>query len=143
MRGAKSCHSRPLGSKSDDKIRLFYFLFFYNLLCQYFNPFFISELPLACGEQQNETMGQVLCVAGLFLGLSAELLEFTYHTRLSPVPYGTACHQHQQSRAEASACHSRNLEPASDTCFHLIHVLNAYIRSNTVQPFGLAFDLAV
>lgn len=65
-------------------------------------------------------MGQVLCVAGLFQGLSAKL-EFTYHIRLSTVPYGTACHQHQQSHTEASACHSRNLEPVSDTCFKCIY----------------------
>lgn len=99
-------------------------LFFFSLQsrsCQYFNPFFIFGLLLAFEEQQNGTMGQVLPVAGVFLGLPAKLLEFTSHIRLSTVPYGTVCHQHQQSHPEASACHSRNLEPASATCFKCIY----------------------
>lgn len=80
------------------------------------NPFFISELLLAY-ESNREKMGQ----ASRITGLSAGLLEFTDHIRMSPVPYGTTCPGHQESYVDASILHSRNLDPNCDKCFKCMY----------------------
>lgn len=80
------------------------------------NPFFISELLLSY-ESNREKMGQ----ASRITGLSAGLLEFTDHIRMSPVPYGTTCPGHQESYADASILHSRNLDPNCDKCFKCMY----------------------
>lgn len=80
------------------------------------NPFFISELLLSY-ESNREKMGQ----ASRITGLSAGLLEFTDHIRMSPVPYGTTCPGHQESYVDASILHSRNLDPNCDKCFKCMY----------------------
>lgn len=92
------------------------------LLCQYFNPFFISELPLAHGEQQNEAMGQVLCVAACFWVCLQSCLS-------SPSTLGSAlCHMAQPATNINKAMLKPVLVTAETWNLHLIHVLNAYIR---------------
>lgn len=76
-------------------------------------------------ESKKEKTGQALCVAGL----SARLLEFTGHIRMRPVPDGTDCHGHQQSCAEASIFHSRNLDPNPEKSFKCVHYVQSYSNS--------------
>lgn len=62
----------------------------------------------------------------------------------SPTTLGSAvCHMAQPATKISKATLKPVLVTAETWNLHLIHVLNAYIRSNTVQAFGLAFDLAV
>lgn len=118
-RQADSYSSGPLGNKCNERIELVLLCFFFFSTASVLavpNPFFISELLLAY-ESNREKMGQ----ASRITGLSAGLLEFTDHIRMSPVPYGTTCPGHQESYADASILHSRNLDPNCDKCFKCMY----------------------
>lgn len=137
VRGTESYHYlRPLGNKSDEKIRPFFF--FFNNLC-HVSILMASSFLRFCYHMESNKMKQwgrfcvwQVCFRVCLLSLS------------SPTTLGSAlCHMARPATNINKATLKPVLVTAETWNLCLIHVLNAYIRSNTVRPFGLAFDLAV